>query len=509
MPLLFLHADPNSSSSKGSDFYVAFLSNSGNENQSENIYPELLISTDDRGLVTFTVSVDENLPDKMRNGFPLTASVSYGEVFTVRFHQDIAVETNTEETNSIVQQSNAIGVQTHGGKKITVQGVNGNDGFIAFPCDSMTNGGFTQYEYLVLAADKNPSADVSPKSSLALVIPCYNNTVITVEPSQLVTFTRLHSLRNPSSAIQAGPRDLTELTTFTADEGQTLLITHRNDLSGTIVRSNNPVVLLSGHECGQIHLTATGCGHMVEQMPPGLTFGTRFFLVPTAGSVSGDYFRVGTLINGTRVSVTCATSPYEEPQSIPLESDGVINRGDFIAFMTLGIINNMPSYCCLSATNPVLVAQYSTTSDTLDAKDNTNFGDPFMSIVPPVTQYLNNYTTTSPVELPGPFPFRYISLSIAARFFNNSAQDQGKLKLNDETVEPIDGWIPIYCSDIDVVCGYGAQVEVPSGDIRVYHEDPEVGLGVFYYAFQEHNSYAIAQGYELTPIAGRGIVVGL
>ena len=101
-------------------------------------------------------------------------------------------------------------------------------------------------------------------SSLALVIPCYNNTVITVE---LVTFTGLHSLPNPSSAFLAGPRELTELTTFTANEGQTLIITHRNDLSGTIVCSNNPVVLLSGHECGQIHLSATGCGHMMEQMP--------------------------------------------------------------------------------------------------------------------------------------------------------------------------------------------------------------------------------------------------
>ena len=63
----------------------------------------------------------------MRNGFPLTASVSYGEVFTVRFHQDFAVDTSKEETNSMVQQSNAIRVQTHGGKKITVQGINGND----------------------------------------------------------------------------------------------------------------------------------------------------------------------------------------------------------------------------------------------------------------------------------------------------------------------------------------------------------------------------------------------
>ena len=507
-----IHSDPKSPSTKGSDFYVAFFPNTVDMNESQPLY-QILISTDEPEPVTFTVSLSENLPEAMRRGFPFTGSVSYGDVYTATFHQNMAVHSSTNQ----IEQYKAIRIQTQGGKKITVQGFNDNirtsDGFIAFPCDSMTNEVFTHYEYFVLAADHSPSANHPPKNSFAIIVPCYNNTVISVEPSQIVNFSGLDSLPTPPTALEAGPGAPVELTTFTANEGQTLLISHPGDLSGTIIQSISPIVLLSGHECGEIPLGMSGCDHMVEQMPPGLAFGTRFFLVPLAGRVSGDFYRVGTLTNGTRVTVTCINSSHEQPRSFQLENGGVINRGDFLNFMTPGNVKNQlnwkPSYCCLQTTNPVLVSQYSTSysnDNTLTGKDNIDIGDPFMTIVPPVTQYLNNYTMTSLVGASGPFLFRYMSLSIAAQFFDNSAQDRQKVKLNDETVKPINSWVPIYCSGSEI-CGYGAQVEVPRGDIGVLHEDPEVGIGVSYYAFQQHNSYSILQGYELTPIAGKVSII--
>ena len=75
------------------------------------------------------------------------------------------------------------------------------------------------------------------------------------------------------------------------------------------------------------------------------------------------------------------------------------------------------------------------------------------------------------------------------------------MRINDTAVTPIDGWLPMYCSNNEV-CGYGAQVQVNSGTVHVYHERPEVGLGLHYYAYQQQNSYAVPAGYELTPISG-------
>ena len=456
------------------------------------------------------MSLNENLPAEMREGFPLTTTVSHGEVVTLTLHQRMAVLTG----RNLIERSKAIRVRTEGGKKVSVQGFNDNvrtsDGFVALPCDAMRTETFRRYEYFVLAADQNASPDDPKKSSLALIVPCDNDTEITVEPSQLVTFVGFDELPSRPTSFQAGPGGSASASTFTANAGQTLLITHPNDLSGTIIRSNNPIVLLTGHECGEIPIDVTACDHMVDQMPPGLSLGTTFFLVPIAARVSGDLFRVGSLTDGTKVTVTCVTSATDTPKELSLEKDGTIDRGSYLTFQTPGNTtenqpNWKPNYCCLDATQPVVVAQYSlgySYDRSLIGKPNNELGDPFMSIVPPLTQYLNNYTMKSLTGVSGPFPFRYVSLSIAATFFDNSVSDQQKIKVNDTAVKTLDGWIPMYCSN-NQLCGYGAQVEVPGGEIRVYHEDPDVGLGLLYYAYQQQNSYSLPPGYELTPISGK------
>ena len=82
-----------------------------------------------------------------------------------------------------------------------------------------------------------------------------------------------------------------------------------------------------------------------------------------------------------------------------------------------------PSYCCLDSNKPVIVAQYSTgysTDRSLVGKDQISAaeaGDPFMSLIPPVHQFMNNHTVSSIEGSPGPFLYRYINLAIANDFF--------------------------------------------------------------------------------------------
>ena len=477
---------------------------------------QLLVTTNEPEPVTFTVSLNEDLPKELREGFPLKATVSYGEVVTVTMHQGMTVLSQAAGSNRL-ERSKAIRVQTEGGKKVSVQGFNDDvstsDGFVALPCDAMRNDVFNRFEYFVMSGDQKPGPDDPTRSSQIVIVPCDDATVIRVQPSQLVTLNGLADLRRSPDKIQAGPDSFSSASTFTANAGQTILISHNDDLSGTIIRGDKPLVVLSGHECAEVPLDISACDHLVEQMPPGHAFGYTFFLVPLAARVSGDMFRVGTLTDGTQVTVTCVTSPQDVPETIPLDGDGAIDRGGYVTFWTPGNEDNeqnwKPSYCCVDSTNPVIVAQYSagySYDQRLMGKLSLELGDPFMTLIPPVTQFLNNYTMRSLSGVSGPFRFRYINLAIASTFFDNSIAAQNHVRSYDTAVTPIDGWLPMYCSNNEV-CGYGAQVQVSSGTVRVYHERPEVGLGVHYYAYQQQNSYAVPAGYELTPISGMELCI--
>ena len=102
----------------------------------------------------------------------------------------------------------------------------------------------------------------------------------------------------------------------------------------------------------------------------------------------------------------------------------------------------------------------------------------------------------------GSFPDRYINIAVSAEFFNNSAAAQEQIKINGTTASPLDGYVPFYCSG-DEVCGYGAQFVVDDGTLNIYHEVPNYGITVSYYAYQLQNSYGFTSGYELTPTSGK------
>ena len=415
----FYFTDPDGPSSKGTDFYVAFLPNVRSVVNSVPLY-QLLVTTDEPEPVTFTVSLNENLPEDMREGFPLTKTVSYGEVVIVTMNQEMAVMEQAAGPNEL-ERSKAVRVQTQGEKKVSVQGFNDDvrtsDGFVALPCESMRNDVFTRFEYFIVSAEQNPNEDDPNKDSQIVIIPCDDSTTIRVEPTKIVTFNGLTDLAERPDNVQSGPGVFASSTTFTADAGQTILISNEDDLSGTIIRASRPLVVFSGHECAEVPLDVTACDNVVEQMPPGYTFGYTFFLVPLAGRVSGDMFRVGTLTDGTQVTATCVTSPQDVPKRLPLDGNGAIDRGEYVTFFTPRNDDNeddwKPSYCCVDSTQPVIVAQYSagyTHDYRLTGKPNLELGDPFMSLIPPVTQFLNNYTMTSLTGASGPFPFRYVNL---------------------------------------------------------------------------------------------------
>ena len=438
-------------------------------------------------------------------------TVTHGTTTRVAFSADDYYITNP------MQRDRAIRVQADVGKKISVYAVNdeflSTDGFLALSCDGMTvESDFKRYDYVILSAELTGTDDNPQTNSEFLIIPCEDNTRIDITPTQLVT------VDGPDfSTTQFGPgasvstaQWRNQVGNVRPNAGRTLLIWHSNDLTGTHIRGTKPLVVFSGHQCAQVPTGVSACDHLIEQIPPHTTWGYTFLLNPLALRESGDYYRVATVYDNTNVTITCVDEGGNTTMTLPglsLNSAVTPIGKNFDTFQTENP-NGMGTtpcthpfirkFCSLQATNPVIVAQYSQGHSVDTAcTASTDFGDPFMSVIPPVIEYLNNYTISSITAESGPFPSRYVSISVYKTFF-----DPSRIMIDGMPIESDkSAWQGIYCSDGEI-CGYGIYKNLASGDHTVYHEHPNAGLSVQNYGFQQENSYGFPAGMELEPLSG-------
>ena len=477
-----LNLDPDNPSSRGNKFYVVFM---------HLIYetdPVLLVSTAESDPVNFTVTT---FFEGNQNSIDYVAT--YGSTTRVSFPVDSVYVTNSS------QRDRAILIQAEEGKTISVYGAS-EDGFLALPCDGMKANNFNNYKYIIFSGESPPYLQAL---SEFVVIPCEENTTIDITPSQLVTVEA-----DDFKTTQFGPTSSQSILSATWEDnngnlpraGTTLLVSDFEDLTGTLVSGDKPLAVFSGHQCASIPnmpFDNYTCGHLVEQIPPHTTSGSTFFLTPLAIRETGDYYRVATVYDNTEVAITCV----DEGGGSTVKTDQFsLNGGQgqiWREYLTQEA-NVFPhcinpfnrKFCSLQASNPVIVAQY---GQGLDDCNGYNF--PFMSLLPPVVQSLNNYTISTLNESCND----YISIAVHDNFF-----DPNRIMIDDVPAQPDrSAWQGIYCSDGEI-CGYGIYREITSGDHIVYHEIENAALTVQYYGFKNYNIYyGYAAGMELQPISGR------
>ena len=488
--------DPDVPGSRGNMFYVAFMQNV--DRDSARMEPELfiLVTTNEPEPVKFTVTTFHE------GEVSIMYTATHGTTTRVPFSADDFYITDQK------QRDRAIRVQADVGKKISVYAVNdefrSTDGFVALSCDGITvESDFRRYDYVILSAELTGTADNPQTNSEFLIIPCEDNTRIDITPTQLVT------VDAPDfSTPQFGPGSVSsaqwrnQVGNVRPNAGATLLISHSNDLTGTHIRGTKPLIVFSGHQCAQVPTGVSACDHLVEQIPPHTTWGYTFLLNPLAVRESGDYYRVATVHDNTDITITCVDEGGSTTMTLPDLSLNSTIGSNFATFQTQDA-NEPPcppfvrKFCSLQATNPVIVAQYSQGYRVDIACTSSEFGDPFMSLIPPVIQYLNNYTISSITAEAGSFSSRYVSISVYKTFF-----DPSRIMIDGMPIESVmSAWQGIYCSDGEI-CGYGIYKNLASGDHTVYHEDPNAGLSVQTYGFQQENSYGFPAGMELEPLSG-------
>ena len=458
----------------------------------------LLVSTAEPDSVNFTVTtfIEGN---QNRGNYVAT----YGSTTQLSFPADSVYVTDSS------QRDRAILVQAEEGKTISVYGVS-EEGFLALPCDGMTVNNFNRYEYVIFSTEVIFSVVYTSEEykSEFLIIPCEENTKIDITPSQLVTVEA-----DDFKTTQFGPTSPQSILSATWEDsngnllsaGTTLQISHLRDLTGTLIRSDKPIVVFSGHPFADFRdILGNFFGHLVEQIPPHTTWGCTFLLNPLAITSSYDQYRVATVHNNTEVTITCV----EEGGSVETSQQTLrtLNRAqgeNWIELLTTDtdqcIVPFHSKYCSLKASNPVIVAYYNGGSGYNSDCELVIDGSPFMSLIPPVTQYLNNYTVPVINDISSVVPtLYYIGISVYEPFF-----DPNLIMIDGVPVEPDrSAWQGIYCSDGEI-CGYSISkgIDVQSGDRTVYHETKNAALSVQNYVFYLP-SFGFQVGMELQPLSG-------
>ena len=450
-----MHVD--SSSHRGTNFFIAF---SKNQWQSESL--QLFVTT---------------LNSENTNFLASSQSLSFSFLGSVR---------NGSATEVAIPASLELQGQDDRQKGIWIRPVNSQAklSIVAFKSTNLVSGGYLalpahtypglqEYTYYSVSYPSDGRLQWDVKSGLLLVA-SDDNTRVTISPSQTLDIPAdLRAAINYRTVINPG-----ESYTITLQNLQTLAFESSQDLTGTKVTSNKPISVITSHECVDVPSFVPFCDHIVEQVPPTVTWG-RFFLVTSLHTRrAGEQYKVVASKPSTSVTVRCIRSGYISPET----------NTTTLSFSSAGQTREFTiwpnRYCSIQATKPVMVMQLSS-GYSLDA-----IGDPFMLYLPPVEQFTNEISVNAPSGFQN-----HISIVVPVQYF-----DPNQTFIRGVPI-PRENWSPIYCSQSQV-CGFGAALGVSTGVSYVYHSDVNAKIGVFVYGFEFHTGYGYPAGMELKQIAG-------
>lgn len=144
------------------------------------------------------------------------------------------------------------------------------------------------------------------------------------------------------------------------------------DLTGSLIKANKDIAVFSGHQCAYVTPDIIACNHLVEQMPPLSSWGKHFYIGKFKARSKYTY-RVLANEDSTKV--------FEDNILVK-----TLKAGEYYESEARKNIQ-------LTATKPVLVAQYSQGFRNGDA-----IGDPMMILISPTQQFLRHYRFATPID---------------------------------------------------------------------------------------------------------------
>ena len=301
-----------------------------------------------------------------------------------------------------------------------------------------TSGNESNSEFLVVASEDNTTVKITPTR--------YTDKGKTANEPFTVVLNKGQSYQ-----VQAGSTDPFGI----------------EDLTGSYVTADKPIAFFSGAKAVTIPVTgfvAASYDHLYEQMPPTSTWGKEFYVVPLKGR-SRDTYRVLAAEDGTVVKI-----------------DGInyvvtLNRGQYYEFEL-----SSTQASRIMSSKKILLAQYCR-SQRADA--SSGIGDPFMIIISPITQKINDVTFVA-----------YESSKIKNIFFINIitlTSGIGNMMLDGVNISS--SFSPFPNNEYSY-----AQVSTTKGTHRLLNTDTKAGFLAFIYGFGDSGnteSYGYGVGFNL------------
>ena len=327
------------------------------------------------------------------------------------------------------------------------------DAFIALPISPLLQEETEFEEYWVLSqANQYVQTDFK---SVILVIASTDNTQLKVTPSQ------------KASTVEGGISFKKEKEVVIVQHRlNTLTLTSSDDLTGTVIRTNKPIAVYSGHECGNVPVYISSCSHLVEQMPPVRVWGYCYIATSLMGRLDGSYVKFVVAKDGTYIDA------YENGEF--LLTYGPLDQGMFRArYLRPGRV------LVLKSSQPILVAQFST------AAQEDEVGAPFMIVLSSLSQLVSEVPFYSKNSSEVNY-FHYITITIPTQYYNEDAiiLDGDPIHSNmTSTVQSPD------CGNFTVI-----SMEVEPGCHYLQHTTPGAGFLLSVYGFAPGTSYGYSPG---------------
>lgn len=327
-----------------------------------------------------------------------------------------------------------------------------SDVALIYPTESLGN------EYFAMCYTPNPTNTVESNSEF-LIVATVDNTVVEITPSVDTDMGKKANVRFSVTINQGQSYQVQSMNRDVAGQG---------DLTGSHIISDQPIAFYSGAKSTSVPFPLSTSGvsrdHLYEQIPPLSTWGREFYLVPLQLR-SKDTYRILAAEDGTSIIVE------------GLNRTIALNRGQYAEFE---LSNSQASR--IISNKKILLAQYCRYQK---ADQSSGVGDPFMIIISPVIQKINDITFEA-----------YGSELITDIFFVNI------ITLTSE-VEAIlyDGnGIQSYFRPFPDGNYSYAQVPIAKGTHRLNNDHPEGGFLAFVYGFGPLNdteSYGYGVGFNL------------
>jgi hypothetical protein len=165
------------------------------------------------------------------------------------------------------------------------------------------------------------------------------------------------------------------------NKGQTYTVQGKQnaklDLTGSVIWSDKPFALVTGHSCAQVPYDRIYCDVLVEMAAPLKTAGTDFVVAKMR-----DKRQYALRIIATQPSTEVTITP--DPRTTVEKR--VLMGGEFIDLV------NVSEHTVVHADQPIIVAQYALSNE----GDSNRVGDPFMMLIAPNTSFAANTTLSTP-----------------------------------------------------------------------------------------------------------------